>query len=164
MFNDEATSTTPLQKLRLTPTVEKAWLRRRKAMNWFVSAIGQSVHDTKKFEFIQEMCPDYWPSYNNYELSCAFYNSAVKTKVSSDDGCPTVWDQLCERVQREVDLTKLDPLSHPRIFKIMHSTNVALRNYHADKIVDVVLLSMPRLGTAWAECSLIPGGLPLLKS
>ena len=85
MFNDEATSTTPLQKLRYTPNVEKAWVRRRTAMRWFHSVIGQSAHDQHKFEFICEMCKDYWPSYNNYEISQSFYAAAIQLTASNFD-------------------------------------------------------------------------------
>ena len=84
-------------------------------------------------------------------------------QVSDVPDSPTIMDVLTKRVQEEVDLTNVDPKTHPRIFRAMHSIMVQLKAQPPEMIVPCILLTLPRLTNGWGACTLLPDGLPILR-
>ena len=69
MFNDQCTQVTICEKLRSIEHIEVSWDKKRDSMNWKPGVIGESVHDAKKWEFVEAAFDSRWPSFNCYTRS-----------------------------------------------------------------------------------------------
>ncbi len=164
-LNDEATSTTFLEVYRSTKDVDPGWNRRKRLFGWTNQSLGNAKYDEKKFEYIDLIFENRWPHYRNFELCAAFHRDSQKTTITNKDGSsgPLLWDALVERAQRECDFTHADAKKHSIIFANLHNIVQGFKSSslecHSYLMLDVIMMTLPKLGTAMGVCSLAPDGL-----
>eukprot|EP00972_Heterocapsa_arctica_P108430 15969741-Heterocapsa_arctica.AAC.1 len=177
LVNNEATGTTFLQVVRSTSLVEPAWARAKQAMQWTASSIGQGKLNDKKFEFAASMFPMRWLTYTSYERcsnflkdcrgkrkqhKCLYESQKTKIEVGEFKGM-TVWDALHKRFKEEVAVSQMAASSMESVMHIAYDVCRILKANHPEYIPILVLMAMPRSDKPWGSCSLLPGGLPVVK-
>ena len=177
-FNDAATTTTFLEVARSCRDTEAGWNRRKKVFGWTNQSLGNSKYDEKKFEYIQSVFEGRWPFYRNYEVCCSLFRAASDLKCEAElEGDTTTegqpfWEVFASRCQVEVDFTHMGARKHALIFQSLytifnafHSKGGLLRK-HSHHCMDIMMMTLPRLGGCLGTCSLAPSGLgvvPLTK-
>ena len=66
-----------------------------------------------------------------------------------DTKCTTIFDELASSFMTEVDAPKIQPSMHKGFFKLAYDLLRILRAQHPEAIVPIVLLSLPKLDSAW---------------
>ena len=66
--NDHITKKTILECYREALTIDVAWERRKKEMNWSIASLTYAVHETKKWEFACGVLPRRWERPRHYEV------------------------------------------------------------------------------------------------
>lgn len=86
------------------------------------------------------------------------------TSAASPDNGRSVWEVLHVRVKTEIAVSQMQPTNFERIFHMSYDCLRVLRRTHPEVVVDLILMTMPRLGSPWGACSLLPDGLEPLRS
>ena len=162
-FNEQATSTTLLEKLRSTALIEPQWANKRKDMNWTTTSMSAKLRDEKKFNFVNSLSKGRWSNYHAYEVCNTFYRESQKITI----GTRTVWHELEHFIQQTVDLPSMTLLADEKVFQVAADSLRTLRDSHPEMIVPVIALSLPQVGRnghGLGKCSWLPNGLPVLIS
>lgn len=163
--NKDVTATTILEVWRSTKSVEGSFQKKKDMMKWTSTSIGVTAVNEKKFEVAKEMYLGRWASYTSYERCYSFFKEAGKVVINrgSDSG-RSVWEVLHARVKTDIAVSQLQPSNFERTFHMAYDCLRVLRRAHPEVVVDLVLMTMPRLGTPWGACSLLLDGLDPLRS
>lgn len=164
--NDDATSTTPLQILQGCEVFEPAWARHRANKSLSKETSSQKLIDAEKLTLVNNMCENYeWDSYPQYERCSTFYKDARAVVIprGRHEGS-TIWDALSERFIEEVDGTALVPGNYKYWFKLVADAMRILKREAPEAVVEIAMLGLPRFGKFRFVSSLLPEGIPVLRS
>eukprot|EP00972_Heterocapsa_arctica_P067144 9909784-Heterocapsa_arctica.AAC.1 len=76
----------------------------------------------------------------------------------------TVWGALHQRFKDEVAVSQMAASSMENLMHIAYDVCRILKADHPEYIPILVLMAMPRATQPWGSCSLLPGGLPVVKT
>ncbi|CAK0885098.1 unnamed protein product, partial [Prorocentrum cordatum] len=152
--------TTFLEIARSTKVVEPGWNRRKKLFGWTNKSLGSSQYDEKKFECTNSIYESRWPTYRNFEVCSNFYKETSKVEMDMGErGGQTVWDVFVERAQAEVDFTHPAAKKYALIFQNLHNIWQAFKGSPSGAMLDIIMITLPKLGAPMGTCSLAPNGL-----
>ena len=164
--NDDGTSTTPLQILQGCEVFEPAWARHRNSKSLSKETSSQRVIDAEKLTLVNNMCENYeWDSYPQYERCSTFYKDAKAMFIQRGrHQGSSIWDALSERFIEEVDGTALVPGNYKYWFKLVADAMRILKREASEAVVEIAMLGLPRSGKFKFVSSLLPEGIPVLRS
>jgi hypothetical protein len=76
----------------------------------------------------------------------------------------SVWDALHKRFKEEIAVSQMAASSMENVMHIAYDACRILKATHPEYIPIIVLMAMPRSDKPWGSCSLLPGGLPVVKA
>ena len=161
--NKMSTETGILEILKSTSECEIAFNRRKKTMNWTVSALGQARMEDKKFHVASSLYPKRWSTKNSF-LNCAYFykDSQLVTIQKGFLEGSTVWEATVSLVMATVPASHSLMRNHTFFFEKFSLVLRKLREHHSEYIQPVIALLLPRseLVGPLARCDLLPEGLP----
>jgi hypothetical protein len=100
-------------------------------------------------------------------LYTCVYNPQESQKTKIDIGefkGMSVWDALHKRFKEEIAVSQMAASSMENVMHIAYDLCRILKATHPEYIPIIVLMAMPRSDKPWGSCSLLPGGLPVVKT
>ena len=156
-----------LESWRCTEAVEVRFKQKTELHGWGTRVgMGEPLFKERKLGTANEMYKDRWLHYYKYEACNTFYKDAQCVLIGppdAEDGRLSVWTEVEALINLNSDLTKMTGETNQRVFTIAIDLLRALKNDAPELVPKILLLALPRVGSAWGQCSLCPDGLPVLK-